>query len=61
MRKFARALALISIAACGGGKKTSDASLDAPPACSAPTAGSKITARQIGTNARFVTADGAAT
>jgi glucose/arabinose dehydrogenase len=49
MRNLTRALALISIAACGSGKKISDASLDAPPACSAPTAGSKITARQIGT------------
>ena len=49
MRNFARALALISLAACGSAKKISDASLDAPPACAAPIAGSTITARQIGT------------
>jgi glucose/arabinose dehydrogenase len=49
MRNLARALALISLAACGSGKKTADASMDAPPACTGPTAGSKITARQIGT------------
>ncbi len=50
MRNLARGLALLSLAACSSSnKKTIDASPDAPPACSAPTAGSTISARMIGT------------
>ncbi len=51
MRNLPRALALMTVlGACGGGKKSyEDArSIDAPPACAAPVAGSTIKARQIG-------------